>query len=217
MSLIEAAELIKIFKKLNESGLSYILLRNINHELPDKLKVGKDIDLLVHKHEEDEFKAFFKSNCYNTIKHPFRNEIFLYGVDKFEFKYNNNNKILFDLNFQLAVRSLDAGQWIPLDQEIQDSAWNNVRFEKNNSGLGYWTLSCEDELVSLVSRSIFDKKSFEEGYIHRIEELMPLVNLSEIEYKFRLIFFKFAPHLVSLISNKQFQKILYNYLRFIGY
>ena len=217
MTLIDPAEVIKIFNKLNESGLSYILLRNINHELPGNLKLGKDIDLLVHKHEEDKFKVFFKNNGYNTIKHPFRNDIFLYGVDKFEFKYNNNNKILFDLNFQLAVRSLDAGQWVPLDQKIQDSAWNNMRFGKSNPGLGYWTLSYEDELVMLVSRSIFDKKCFEEGYIHRIEELMTLVSLNESENKFRMIFFKFTPHLVSLISNNQYQKIIYNYLRFKEY
>lgn len=217
MTLIDPAELIRIFNKLNESGLSYILLRNINHELPDNLKVGKDIDLLVQKHEEQEFKVFFNNNGYNPIKHPFRNDTFLYGVDRFEFKYNNNNKILFDLNFQLAVRSLDVGQWIPLDQEIQDSAWRNMRFEKSNSGFSYWTLSREDELVTLVSRSIFDKKNFDEGYIRRIEELMPLVSLCEVEYKLRLIFFKFTPYLVSLISNKQYQNIIYNYLKFKEY
>ncbi len=217
MTLIDPAELIKIFDKLNKSSLRYILLRNINHELPDKLNVGKDIDLLVHKHEEEKFKFFFKKNDYHTINHPFRNDLFLYGVDRFEFKYNNNNKILFDLNFQLAVRSLDAGQWIPLDQEIQNSAWNNIRFEKCHSGLGYWTLSYEDEFVTLVSRSIFDKKDFDEGYIRRIDELMPLVNLSEAEYRLRLIFFRFTPHLLNFLSSKKYQNIIYNYLRFREY
>ena len=120
MNIIKSGELIRIFRLLNENELPYILLRNINMELPKHLKVGKDIDLLIKKKDEKEFIKFFTSNKYHTIKHPFKHDTFLYGVDHFKFIYNNKNKIIFDLCFQIAVRSLDAGQWIPLDKTVQE-------------------------------------------------------------------------------------------------
>ena len=132
MYLIRSKELINIFTLLNKEKIEYLLMRNINNELPNNLEIGKDIDILVYKKDEKQFVNFFKANNYETINHPFKYDIFLYGVDRFEFKYNNNNNILFDLNFQIAVRSLDAGQWIPLDQSIQESAWKNRRFEQLN-------------------------------------------------------------------------------------
>ena len=104
MNFVESNELVKVFKLLNESGLNYILMRNINTELPASLEIGKDIDILIDKKDEKKLVEFFHKYSYDTIDHPFKYDVFLYGVDRFEFKYNNNNnKILFDLNFQIAV------------------------------------------------------------------------------------------------------------------
>ena len=218
MSFVEGKELINIFRLLNESSLPYILMRNINNELPSSLEVGKDIDILINKSDEKEFINFFHSNDYQTIDHPFKYDVFLYGVDRFEFKYNNNNnKILFDLNFQIAVRSLDAGQWIPLDQIIQESAWKNKRFEKLSDDFGYWTLSYEDEFVCLVARSIFDKKEFQNGYIKRIDELINLINKNDVIEKFNMVFFKFTPYLMSYIEKQNYDEIIKNYLQFKEY
>ncbi len=55
MSFVEGKELINIFRLLNESSLPYILMRNINNELPSSLEVGKDIDILINKSDEKEF------------------------------------------------------------------------------------------------------------------------------------------------------------------
>lgn len=217
MSYIESNELVNIFKLLNKSELKYILLRNINNELPSKLEIGKDIDILVHKKDEHLFKKIFQENDYQTIPHPFKNDVFLYGVDRFEFKYNNNNKVLFDLNFQLAVRSLDAGQWIPLDQKIQELAWKNKRFEKIDENFGYWTLSYNDEFITLIARSIFDKREFQDGYIKRIEELKNKIDLNDVREKLELVFFKYTPYLLKQIENKEYGSIIKNYLQFKEY
>ena len=203
MYLIRSKELINIFTLLNKQKLNYILMRNIDKELPNNLIIGKDIDILVYKKDEKQFVNFFNANNYETMNHPFKYDIFLYGVDRFEFKYNNNNNnILFDLNFQIAVRSLDAGQWIPLDQSIQESAWKNRRFEQLNEDFGYWTLSYEDEFVSLVARSIFDKKEFQSGYVKRIDELSSIIEKLNVIEKLNMVFFKFTPFLMDYIDNK---------------
>ncbi len=217
MTLISNKEIVSIFNVLNSKGMEYILLRNIDNELPDELTIGKDIDILVHKKDELKFIDFFNLHGYKTIKHPFRNDIFLYGSDKFEFKYNKNNNILFDLNFQIVVKSLDAGQWVPLDNNIQLSAWSNKRLAQQEGGFDYWTLCYDDEFVCLVARSIFDKESFEKGYVKRIMSLWPLIDQNSVILKFNLIFFKFTPHLMSLIEKNQYKDIIKKYLAFRAY
>jgi len=214
---IDRKEIVEIFRRLNEGGLNYILLRNINNELPNKLKVGKDIDILVKKEDEDKFINFFYKNGYVTIDHPYKYDTFLYGVDRFEFKYNNNNKILFDLNFQIAVRSLDQGQWIPLDQAIQESAWENKRFEQLSDDFGYWALSYEDEFICLVARSIFDKREFQDGYIKRIDELLHLIDEKNVIGKLNRVFFKFSPYLMDYIKHGNYKTIIKNYIEFKEY
>ena len=215
MNLVNSNEIINTFELLNKNSIKYILLRNINNELPSKLEMGKDIDILIDKKDENKIVSFFKKNGYVSIPHPFKNDIFLYGVDRFEFKYNNN--ILFDLNFQIAVRSLDAGQWIPLDRKIQESAWDNRRFEQITEKFGYWALSFEDEFICLVARSIFDKKEFQSGYVKRIEELKSKINIIDVEKKLKLIFFKYTPNLFKQINNKDYKNIIKNYLQFNEY
>ncbi len=216
MNLINSQELINIFTLLNKNKLEYILLRNINNELPNGLEVGKDIDILVKYEDRIKLLDFFKENKFTEITHPHTNNIFLYGVNKFKFLKNQEN-LLFDLNFQLTVRSLDAGQWIPLDQIIQESAWNNRRLEQLGNDFGYWTLSYEDEFVVLVARSIFDKKEFQSGYINRINELKKLTDENDVIKKLNMIFFKFTPYLMEYIEDKNYQTIIKNYLEFKEY
>ena len=214
MNYVKSDDLVDIFKLLNESKLEYILMRNINNELPHILEIGKDIDILVK--DRNKVAEVLKKNKFNKINHPHENNIFLYGVEKFEF-YKNNEDVLFDLNFQIAVKSLDAGQWIPLDQSIQESAWQNKRFERAGGGLEYWTFSYEDEMVALIARSVFDKKEFQAGYVSRLDELLPMVNKDDVLNKLQLIFFKYAPILLCQIERQNYPDIVINYLKFKEY
>ena len=214
MNVVDADEIKKVFKLLNDNNIDYILLRNTNNEIPNALKVGKDIDLLV---KDNILIDFLRKQNFNVVSHPHRNNIYLYGVKKFVFMKNESNNIIFDLHFQIAVRSLDAGQWIPLDQKIQESAWKNKRFEKIDEDFGYWTLSYNDEFISLIARSIFDKREFQEGYIKRIEELKSKIDLKDVEEKLKLVFFKYTPYLLEQIEKKQYNNIIKNYIQFKEY
>ena len=218
MKLIESNDVKKIFYLLNEAKIDYILLRNINNELPNDLQQKKDIDILVKKKDEDIIKFFFYSNEYIEINHPLRNRNFLYGVDKFKFIYNKNNNIIFDLSYQITVSSLNQElSIVPLDKVIQESAWKNKWLKKINNDFRYWTLSYEDEFVCLISRSIFDKKSFLEGYIKRINKLFDCVDKSDVLEKLNLIYFKFTPYLMEFIKNKRYDEIIKQYLEFKEY
>jgi len=216
MKYIPEEEIISLFNKMNASDLQYILIRNINYELPQKLKMGKDIDLLVNYEDKNSILDFFLNNKFKEIPHPHRNDIYLYGVNKYLF-LKNECGIVIDLNFQLAVRSLDAGQWIPLDQEIQKSVWDCKRFVQLKNNFGYWSLDYEDEFVFLISRSIFDKKEFQTGYIDRINELLSLIDQDRVFLKLKKIFFNYTPHLLEQIKNRDYLNIFGNYLKFSDY
>lgn len=214
-NIVLSSQIIDIFNKLNKSQIDYILIRNISKELPNNLKIGKDIDILVKYEQIDDLRLFFEKNGFKKIPHPHRGNIFLYGVKKFQF-YKDGSSVLFDLNFHLVCRSLDAGQWIPLDQTVQGSAWKSKRFETKND-FSYWALSYEDEFIALIVRSIFDKREFQKGYTERILELLKLVDIDDVKTKMNLIFFKYTDTLLKQVQNKQFNNIISNYISFREY
>ena len=215
MSYVNPKSIIDLFNNLNTSSFEYILIRNINNELPGSLRIGKDIDLLIHYNERSEFINFLKANEFKSIRHPHKHDRFLYGVKNFEF-FVNKDKVLLDLNYQLACRSLNAGEWIPLDRKVQDSAWKNKVINKIDN-FSYYSLGMEDEIVTLVTRSIFDKKEFPKEYRERINELIRLIDVNEVIAKFQLIFFKFTSVLLRMLKERQYKMILNRYLSFSEY
>ncbi len=215
MIFVDSAAIINFFSLLNNSGIDYILLRNINNELPEKLEVKKDIDVLFKINDRDKILFLLKNNGFKPISHPFEKDIFLYGVTKFE-KVINDKNVLIDLNYELTCRSLNAGEWLPLDNKIQQSAWDNKIFVEKYD-FKYWSLSHNDEFISLVTRCVFDRKEFEKGYTNRIIELLDIINKEEVLPKLQLIFYKFVPELMAQLNNKTFEKIIEKYIAFIDY
>jgi len=215
MNFVSTSAVIHTFDELNKKNIDYILIRNINNELPDELEIGKDIDLLVHYSDRHKIIDCIGALGFLKIGHPFKNDLFLYGANKFEM-FKNQDDVLLDFNFQLVCRSLDAGQWIPLDQVIQTSAWNNRRLV-DAGGFICWMLSYEDEFVALIVRSIFDKKAFFSGYIHRVNELYPLVDLLKVEESFNLVFFNYTQQLLDQLRDKSYSTIISNYFEFKDY
>jgi len=216
MNFINKNSIVNFFHLINESKIDYILIRNISNELPDFLEEGKDIDLLINNKDQEKVHFFLQKNRFKKIPHPHRNNVFLYGVNKFNF-YKNTDKVILDLNYQLACRSTDAGQWIPLDQIIQQSAWRNKQFISINKDFGYWALSFEDEFITLITRSVFDKNEFNQPYVKRIQELYQLININDVALKLELIFFKFTPYLLDLIAQDKYDVIINDYLTFKEY
>ncbi|MDD3084043.1 MAG: hypothetical protein PHP82_03400 [Candidatus ainarchaeum sp.] len=215
MIFVKSEQIINFFEKLNQSEINYILIRNINSELPNSLIIGKDIDILVNKKDKKKFIEFMKNNNFVEIKHPFSQDKFLYNLDKFKM-FKNDSNILIDVCFQLANRSTNLGEWIPLHKNIQESSFKNKKFLKFGK-LSCFCLSSEDELVILVSRSILDKKNFQDGYIKRIEYLLEKTNKIEVKYKLSLIFFKYALVILQKLKNKEYSFIINNYISFKEY
>lgn len=215
MSYYEPGQILEIFEILNASQLSYLLLRNSGDELPGHLEWGKDIDVLIRHENRKKLLNVLLENGFRQVRHPRRNDVKLYGVHQFEM-FRSQDQVLLDVNYEIAVQSIDRGQWIPLDQVIQLSAWGNAQ-NIIIGGVSVPVLSNEDLWVSTLARCVFDKKKFSPWHREMLFHLLPLVDLDDIEEKLRLIFFKYTETLLNLAKKGEYQKIVDDYVSFKDY
>jgi hypothetical protein len=212
---IDQKIIIEMFEMLNENKIEYVLLRNIGNELPSNYSTNKDIDILVNPNSKTKLHQILLRNNWRKIKHPWdfdNNFVFLYAMDKFEMF--TNISINLDVCYQLPCRSINRGEWMPLDQMILNSVWTN-RYK--HPEYNWYQMCTEDQLVHLISRSIFDKKTFTDLYIYEIKTLFKEANLEEFSNRLDLVFFKYTPRLIKNIENNNYENIVQDYLQFTEY
>lgn len=208
-------KVLDLFKQLEEKEISYAVLRNLDNRIPNHIDSTKDIDIIVLDKDKFEFQYFMKKNGFRKERHPWdfgENFIFLYAMDKLDF-YIKDEMIL-DICYQLCCRSTDHGEWMPLDQMIQQSVWKN---RKRNAVYGYYELSFEDEFIHLVTRALFDKKKFPPEYRERLNQLIECINERDVMEKLKVIVFNYADKLLEQIKQKKYEKIYKNYIEFVLY
>lgn len=209
-ALFSRSEIMSFFDVVRGANLKCILLRNLADELPNRLSRTKDIDILVSYEDVTEFELLLFENGWKRIPHPYRNVPFLYSMHPFRFYDKDGLHI--DVHFELACRSLFSREWFPLDQKIQDDAWTHRIRHDEVSLLD--RLSKECEIVHLLTRCVFDKGGFNDGYISRIKDLWDLVDINILETYLELVFFKFTKSLMGLIQNDDYSLIIDNYKRY---
>jgi hypothetical protein len=213
---IPSSQIIELFNILNLSDIDYVLLRNLDNELPNNLKLTKDIDILVKPAHKFRLISILCQNNWLKSIHPWNfgnNFQFLYSMD--EFLFFNKQQVYLDVCFQLCCRSLNAGEWFPLDELIQESTFRNKRLVQKD--IRTYMLSYEDELIHLITRCIFDKKIFNNSYIRRIEYLLEKVDVELFLTKLEKVFFKFSRQLFQFLKAKKYYAIRHNYITFINY
>lgn len=205
----------EVFGDLHSADVEWILLRNTCDELPRQLPIGKDIDVLVRIKDRADLRKHLKACGYTRIRHPHRNDVRLYGVHEFEM-YRSERGILLDVNFEIAVRSLDAGQWVPLDSIVQESAWRN-RQVAELVGREVPTLGSEDMFVCTVARCVFDRREFSDWHGRFLKELLSVCDAKELNKRLRLVFFSYTNRLLTNIAAGRFAGIVEDHLSFSDY
>ena len=208
-----------LFILLNENSINYILIKNINNELPEKLINGKDIDILVHPGSKQQFENIMLENKYYKHTHPLgikNGWYFSYGLQEYQFwkKADINYDLFIDTSFTLCCKSLIPKIWIPLDKKINDAIWEKKYFNEKNLN---WQIDDQNLIVYLIVRCIFDKQHFSTNYISEIQEYNSLLSDNYVNEALRLIFFKFTPRLIELIQNNKFDLIFHEYITFLEY
>jgi hypothetical protein len=216
MNIIPEKDIVATLSALTDSNMPFRLLRNINNELPGHLKSGKDIDILVRWNDIARLEHFLKKIRFNRVPSPHRLDQFLYGVHPLRFYKHNLLNFYIDCHFELACRSLNQGEWIPLDRKIQTRAWEKPSL-CNIGGVFVPMLPSICEYLHLLTRCIFDKRNFDAGYIRRIEELTNYLCVDELLEAMQPVFFKFTSHLLELLRDKRYGEIVLSHIRFTEY
>lgn len=201
-----AHHVMEVITAFDSNNVRYAICRDLENALPKDYLGEADIDLVIHPEDWSDAQGILKSRNWFEVLHPFDNMsdfVFLYGLKRFRFFVRANAKL--DLCFQLACRSTNAGEWIPLDQEIQDSVWLNRKWDDQRQ---CYMLSPIDECVHLLARAYFDKKGVTELYRLRIQELFSGVEESELEHRLGLVFFRAAGEIISCLRSGKISEIV---------
>lgn len=207
------------FIGLNNAGINYVLIKNIANELPSKLKNGKDIDILVHPESQADFEKHMLQCEFEKVRHPLGREngwSFGYCLDENQFwKNSKDDQLLYiDVSTKLPCKSLTPKMWIPLDETINRSVWENKIFDEKN---GWWIMCDEDVFVYMIVRSVFDKHQFKAEYIQDIENKKFLLQSENVINKLSKVFFKYTDRLIQQITEKRYDTIFSDYISFCEY
>ena len=206
--------ILNFFEILNNSDIKWILVRNSNNEIPLNHNKSKDIDLLIHEDCKIKIRELFLLNGIKKIIHPLNSATRIYCLEPFEM-YITQDKLLIDITYKLSVKSLDKGQWLPLDQKIQESAFDNSKiFEM--MGVSIKILSVEDRVVEMITRAIFNKRIINLSELREVNQLIGECNLEALIERLKLVFFKFTDKLLVSISKEDIN-LIEAYLKFKDY
>lgn len=208
--------ILSIFEKLNNSGIEYLLIKNIGDELPNKLSIDKDIDILVRACDKNKFKKLISTLGGIEMIHPYGQWSgfeTLYGTE-FPKMYYLPSRLMLDVADSLCVKCLNVDAWIPLDMQINASIWLDKVW---NSCLQCWQIDDRNLICYLIARCIFDKCSFSEKYIHEIEKRKHLLDEEVVQEKISSICFGFTDSLIDLIKQDNYDKCYEKYIKYNNY
>ena len=128
------------FQDINSFGISYVLIKNMDDELPAHLENGKDIDILVKEEDKDLFAQKMLGLRYQSCIPPCgisNGWSFAYGLTEYQFwkKPVEEYDIYIDACFKLCCKSLTPKVWIPLDKKINNDIWEQR--VKNRNGMSW--------------------------------------------------------------------------------
>ena len=206
-------DIIQVFNELNNMGIEYLVARNSNQHLPQRLEIGKDIDLVVR--DEHALKLLTASDMSHEVRHPNRFDKYIYGTRPPKmFKMHG---ILIDVNLTYLIKSYDELYWMPLDCEIIEASWRTRKFFANGD-VGFWMPSNEVQFVFYLAHCVFTLKmdlSMEKrAHLDRLfkntekKKLVPLLEK---------IFFNFTGKLLEACADAKWGSLRKNYLKFGGY
>lgn len=221
MDYIKKEYICTFFQELNHDcpAVRYVLIKNINGELPKRLKDGKDIDLLVKEEDREMFAEFMRTHEFRKKKPPLGRKNgwnFAYQLPEYEFWQKQHIDCTFyvDVSFRLCCKSLTPKTWIPLDACINEDLWKRRIWDEKNQ---WWIMDDQTTLLYLIVRSIFDKKEFQEGYIKGIEQRLAYLEQEDTQSKLRKVFFQYTPRLTAQIKAKNYSGLIEDYLAFADY
>ena len=190
------------------------IIKAISSETDDNfivLSIHDDIDILADGQYKFKIEKSLKKMGFNSqVKDP-QKECLYYAEHDIQFFKED---ITIDLHSNLCYNGLKPNSYIPVDKLFENYCFNT---KLTNSNTWKYTLSPEAEIVHLVCRIIFDKKTVPTHYKSKLKELIPKVDSKELFYAFELALFKYANHACDLVLNENFEHLPSSYVACCDY
>lgn len=196
-----------LFVALNNMKIQYCVVEYNEGIRQLEMFVKKDsLENLAKAMEESKFAKVGSS----TDEYSF---IYRLTPDAF---WENNEAVTVHTASQMSCVSLSnlSRFKLPLDNLIQESIWDNKKWD-NISNI--WRISEEDYIIFLLSRCVFDTKCFDERSISIIGNIS--IDWHEAFFKKKLegVFFRFTDSLIRHIEEKRFNDIIHDHRTFVDY
>ncbi|MGL6114978.1 MAG: hypothetical protein ACRC1R_08040 [Cetobacterium sp.] len=202
------------FQMLNLSGIEYVLIKNDGNIIPNEVKDGDDIDILVHPRDYEKYIELLEKKEYRILPGESYKYYFVYNMRKDIYSQKEDVYIhCYDKLSCVSFTNMGLSK-IPLDKKIQDYIWKTKRWDEDNQ---WWIMEDRVILLYLIVRSIFDKKKFRDRYIEEIIKRKQFLRDKEFLKMCNLVFFKFTEKLLILLENEKYNEILKEYKSFREY
>ena len=206
-----------LLSSLDDSGLRYLILENINEELPNRLLIHKPLVLLSHPESWNLFPTNLEKLGFVQMLHPYGSKNgwkYLYSAQEPYLFYHPQSGLLVNLYNQLLTKSVGMNAWLPLDKAVQESIWNQQPKKAKN---GLTCLDDENYVIYLTTTAVFVLCGFTKDYIAELDLRKTVLRSKTCQQKFALIFFKFTPRLMELLQKGKYDSIVSEYLHFTDY
>lgn len=185
---VNKKELIKqCFELLTHCTSNMFVVPRGHDEIPDQVTAKNDIDiLLVGKYSLKPIAEYFQKNGFKLHIDQHR---YMYGAEPHIQFTHDEWDVKLDMVTGLYYRSIvDKMLWMPVNKEVFESMIRNRVYCKNE--IWKFRPAFEDELVHIVCHCIFDKRKTPEKYVKRINELLPIIDESKVNYLLEKAFYK---------------------------
>jgi len=205
--------IIRVFEQLEKEGVNFVTLRGF-HIIPNNVSIQRDIDLLIQPQTIDiasKIFADFGFTCFNGAQ---PNEQFLYETHPNLWFDHLKLDIRFDVVRELAYKSLNNNEMVPVDKKLQRTIFEDKR---RVDKIWKYMPSFEDEFVMLVCRCIFDKRTVPDLYKNRIEDIYQKLDPVKKSEYCGLVFQRYTPLLLSTVQKGESEVIFEKYVTFKDY
>ena len=175
----------------------FVVMRG-HDEIPNDITVKNDIDILLAGQHSLQILANELQR--NGFKMHVDQHRYMYGAEPHIQFTHEANDIKLDMVTGLYYRSVvDKMLWMPVNKEVYQSMFRNRVYCKDE--IWKFRPAYEDELVHIVCHCIFDKRNTPDKYIKRINELLPLVDESKVNYLLERAFYKASDVVFETMKN----------------
>jgi len=213
MNTAKSDLVIKLFDTLDAQGVNFVTLRGFNL-IPHKVSVKEDVDLLIHPDSINLATELFKNHGFTASSIDPEGTVYLYNTHPSVFFVHKPLDIAIHVVEELAYKSLHRCEMVPLDKELQESIFENKR---RVDEIWKYMPSYEDELLMLLCRCIYDKRTVPENYKDRIEELSHKTEIDKLHKYCNSVFMKSTPLLLSTVAKRETEYIFERYITFCDY